>query len=170
MARRPKLGSAGTIFLVAGAFALAFVIWFLFVGRLGTDELWAAIPGSLLAAIATWVVLEQHVVGFSDRAGYLLEAWRLPGYMITGTFEIFRVLLRQLLGGRPAASLLLAVPYDALGDDPGDAAKRALAIAYTTGTPNFIVLGIDRQRGTLVFHQIERSPILAMLKRLGARQ
>jgi len=90
--------------------------------------------------------------------------------MITGTFEIFRVLLRQLLGGRPAASLLLAVPYDALGDDPGDAAKRALAIAYTTGTPNFIVLGIDRQRGTLVFHQIERSPILAMLKRLGARQ
>jgi multisubunit Na+/H+ antiporter MnhE subunit len=169
MARRTKLGGTGTTLLVAGAFALAFVTWFLFVGRLGTDELWGAIPGSLLAAVATWVVLEQHVVGFSDRAGYLLEAWRLPGYMVTGTIEIFRVLLRQLLGGKPAPSLLLAVPYDALGDDPGDAAKRALAIAYTTSTPNFIVLGIDHQRGTLVFHQIERGPILEMLKRLGAR-
>jgi len=156
-------------FLVAGAFALAFAIWFLLVGRLGTDELWGAIPGALLAALATWVVLEQHVVGFSDRAGHLLDAWRLPGYMITGTYAIFRVLLRQLLAGAPAASLLLAVPYDALGDDPGDAAKRALAIAYTTGTPNFIVVGIDHRRGTLVFHQIERGPILTMVKRLGAR-
>jgi multisubunit Na+/H+ antiporter MnhE subunit len=155
--------------LVAGAFALAFVTWFLLVGRLGTDELWGAIPGSLLAALATWVVFEQHVVGFSDRAGHLLEAWRLPGYMITGTLEIFRVLLRQLFAGKPASSLLLAVPYDALGDDPGDAAKRALAIAYTTSTPNFIVLGIDHRRGTLVFHQIERGPIMEMLKRLGAR-
>src|SRR5256714_5941940 len=169
MARRAKLGGAGTALLVGGAFVLAFVTWFLLVGRLGTDEAWAAIPGSLLAAIATWVVLEQHVVGFSDRAGYLLEAWRLPGYMITGSIEIFRVLLRQLFAGKPAASLLLAVPYDALGDDPGDAAKRALAIAYTTSTPNFIVLGIDHRRGMLVFHQIERGPILAMLKRLGAR-
>ena len=48
----------------------------------------------------------------------------------------------------------------------GPNAKRALAIAYTTSTPNFIVLGIDHQRGTLVFHQIEREPILTMLKRL----
>ena len=94
MARRAKLGGAGTALLVGGAFVLAFVTWFLLVGRLGTDEAWAAIPGSLLAALATWVVLEQHVVGFSDRAGHLLEAWRLPGYMITGSVEIFRVLLR----------------------------------------------------------------------------
>ena len=169
MARRAKLGGAGTALLVGGAFVLAFVTWFLLVGRLGTDEAWAAIPGSLLAALATWVVLEQHVVGFSDRAGHLLEAWRLPGYMITGSVEIFRVLLRQLFGRKPADSLLLAVPYEALGDDPGDAAKRALAIAYTTSTPNFIVLGIDKEGGTLVFHQIERGPVLEVLKRLGAR-
>ena len=75
----------------------------------------------------------------------------------------------KLFGRKPADSLLLAVPYEALGDDPGDAAKRALAIAYTTSTPNFIVLGIDKERGTLVFHQIERGPVLEVLKRLGAR-
>jgi hypothetical protein len=74
-----------------------------------------------------------------------------------------------LIGGKPAKSLLLAVPYDAVGDDPGDAAKRALAIAYTTSTPNFIVLGIDLSRGMLVFHQIERGPVLEIVKRLGAR-
>src|SRR3954464_3040177 len=128
MAQRPKLGRAGTMFLVGGAFALAFVTWFLLVGRIGTDELWAAIPGSLLAALATWVVLEQHVVGFSDPAAHPLDAWRPPRYMPTGPIAIFRALLRQLFGGKPAPSLLLAVPYGALGDDPGDAAKRALAI------------------------------------------
>jgi multisubunit Na+/H+ antiporter MnhE subunit len=169
MAERRRLGRAGTALFLVGSFAVAFGAWFLFVGRLGTDELWGAIPGSLLAALATFIVFEQHVVGFSDRAGHLLEAWRLPGYMVTGSYEIFRVLLRQLLGGKPAQSLLLAVPYDALADDPGDAAKRALAIAYTTSTPNFIVLGIDLSRGMLVFHQIERGPVLEIVKRLGAR-
>jgi multisubunit Na+/H+ antiporter MnhE subunit len=89
--------------------------------------------------------------------------------MISDSYRIFRVLLRQLFRGRPADSLLLAVPYDALGDDPGDAAKRALAIAYTTSTPSLIVLGIDQQRGMLVFHQMERGPVPKLLKRLGAR-
>jgi hypothetical protein len=169
MAERPQLGRAGTILFVAGAFALAFLSWFLFVGRLEVDELWAAIPACALSALATYVVWEQHIVGFTDRAGHFLEAWRLPGYMVMGTVEIFRVLLAQLFAGKSAASLVLAVPYEAVGDDPADAARRALAIAYTTSTPNFIVIGIDRERGTLVYHQIKRGPVLEVTKRLGAR-
>src|SRR4051812_46076270 len=147
MANPRKLGATGTIALVAGAFVLSFATWYLFVGRLGTDELWGAIPGSLLAAFATWIVLEQHLVGFSDRAGHLLEAWRLPGYMVKDSYQIFRVLLRQISGGKPAGSLLLAAPYDALGDAPGDSAKRALAIAYASSTPGTVVLGVDFERG-----------------------
>jgi hypothetical protein len=95
--------------------------------------------------------------------------WRLPKYMITGSWEIFEVLFRQLFGGRPADSLMLAVPYEAIGDDDASAARRALAVAYTTSTPNFVVVGIDRKRAHLVFHQIKRSPVLQVTKNLGAR-
>ena len=42
-------------------------------------------------------------------------------------------------------------------DDAG--ARRALAIAYTTITPNFVVVGIDKERAQLVYHQIKQSPI-----------
>lgn len=168
MPERHKPSKAGTAGLVAGAFLLSLVTWYLFVGRLGTDELWGGIPGSALAAIATWVVLEQHIVWFRDFKD-LLEAWRLPGYMVTGSLEIFQVLFAQLLARKPAPSLVLQVPYDALGDDPRDTARRALAVAYTTSTPNFIVLGIDRKRGMLVFHQIKRGPVLEVTKRLGAK-
>lgn len=168
MADPRKLGATGTIALVAGAFVLSFATWYLFVGRLGTDELWGAIPGSALASIATWAVLEQRIVGFRDGKG-LLEAWRLPGYMFTGCYEIFEVLFAQLFLRKPAPSLLLAVPYEYLSDDPHGEGMRALAIGYTTSTPNFVVLGIDRKRGMLVFHQIKRGPVLEITKRLGAR-
>src|SRR5438128_12375075 len=114
MADPRKLGGTGTVALVASAFVLSFVTWYLLVGRLGTDELWGAIPGSLLASIATWVVLEQGVFWFREGRG-ILEAWRLPGYMVTGSLEIFQVLFAQLFARKPAPSLLLAVPYDALG-------------------------------------------------------
>jgi len=168
MADPRKLGGTGTVALVASAFVLSFVTWYLLVGRLGTDELWGAIPGSALASIATWAVLEQHIVAFRDGKG-LLQAWRLPGYMITGCYEIFEVLFAQLFLRKPAPSLLLQVPYEYLSDDPFAEAMRILAVGYTTSTPNFVVLGIDEERGMLVFHQIKRGPVLEMTKRLGAR-
>ena len=95
--------------------------------------------------------------------------WRLPKYMVTGSWEIFEVLFRQLFGGKPAESLMLAVPYEAVGDDDASAALRALAITYTTATPNFVVIGVDHQRRQLVFHQVKRSKVLQITKNLGAR-
>jgi|ERR671925_419242 multisubunit Na+/H+ antiporter MnhE subunit len=164
-ARRQK---SGPLFWAAH-FVVLLGAWFLFVGKIGWNELLAGVVGAAAAATATQIVWAQHVAAFRDNAGWVLQLWRLPKYMITGSWEIFEVLFRQLFGGKPAESLLLAVPYEAVGDDDASAALRALAIAYTTSTPNFIVVGIDRKRGHLVFHQIKRSPILQITRNLGAR-
>jgi multisubunit Na+/H+ antiporter MnhE subunit len=164
-ARRQK---GGPLFWAAH-FVVLFGAWFLFVGKIGWNELIVGTAGAAVAASAAHIVWAQHVAAFRDNAGWVLQMWRLPKYMITGSWEIFEVLFRQLFGGKPAESLLLAVPYEAVRDDETAAALRALAIAYTTSTPNFIVLGIDRKRGHLVFHQIKRSPILQVTKNLGAR-
>ena len=43
------------------------------VGKLDAAELWAAVPGAILAGIASHVVFAQHVAAFRDRAGYLLD-------------------------------------------------------------------------------------------------
>jgi multisubunit Na+/H+ antiporter MnhE subunit len=128
-------------------FAVLLGAWFLFVGKIGWNELIAGTAGSAVAATAAQIVWAQHVAAFRDHAGWVLEMWRLPKYMITGSWEIFAVLLRQLFGGKPAESLLLAVPYEAVGDDDASAARRALAIAYTTSTPNFVVVAASLTGG-----------------------
>jgi multisubunit Na+/H+ antiporter MnhE subunit len=164
-----QLGRTGAVGLWLASFVFALVSWFVFVGKLGWDELIVALVCAAIAASASQLVWSQHAAAFRDHSGKFLQMWRLPKYMITGSWEIFSVLLRQLFGGKRAESLVLQVPYDPVSDDPGDAALRALAIAYTTSTPNFVVIGIDRERGRLVYHQIKRSPVLPMTVKLGAR-
>jgi multisubunit Na+/H+ antiporter MnhE subunit len=164
-----QLSRTGTVGLWLATFVLSLGCWFIFVGKLGWDELVVALVCSAIAASASQLVWAQHAAAFRDHTGKFLQMWRLPKYMITGSWEIFSVLLRQLFGGMPAESLVLAVRYDPVSDDPADAALRALAIAYTTSTPNFVVIGIDRKRGRLVYHQIKRSPVLPVTVKLGAR-
>ena len=154
---------------MAANFGILLGGWFLFVGKAEWAELIAGTAGAAIAASAVQIVWAQHIAGFRDNAGWVLEMWRLPKYMVTGSWEIFEVLFKQLFTGKRAESLLLAVPYEATGEDDASAARRALAVAYTTSTPNFVVVGVDRNRGQLVFHQIKRSPILQVTKNLGAR-
>jgi hypothetical protein len=45
-------------------------------------------------------------------------------------------------------------PFEATGEDPRDAARRALAVTGGTLTPNSIVVGIDADRGVLVRHEL----------------
>ncbi|TMA33768.1 MAG: hypothetical protein E6J88_00480 [Deltaproteobacteria bacterium] len=70
--------------------------------------------------------------------------------------------------GRSAESLFFSVPFDAGGDDDESAFRRALAVAYTSATPNSVVIGIDRKRGLLIYHQLRKSRIAEMTRRLGA--
>jgi multisubunit Na+/H+ antiporter MnhE subunit len=153
----------------AVSFALSLGAWTLFAGKIGWNELVAGGIASAIAATAARIVWAQHIAGFRGHLAWLLAMWRLPVYAVTGTWEIFAVLFLQLFGRKPAESLILAVPFDKGGDDDESAARRALAIAYTTSTPNFIVIGVDGKRGQLVYHQIKRSPILRITKDLGAR-
>ena len=164
-ARRQK---GGPLFWAVN-FVVLLGLWFVFVGKVDWNEVIAGTIACAIAATAAQIVWAQHVAAFRGHARWVLEMWRLPKYMITGSWEIFGVLFRQLFGGRPAESLLLAVPYEAVGDDDASAAFRALAITYTASTPNFVVIGVDRKRGQLVYHQIKRSKVLQVTKNLGAR-
>jgi multisubunit Na+/H+ antiporter MnhE subunit len=164
-----QLSRTGAAGLWLATFVFALCSWFVLVGKLGWDELIVAVVCAAIAASAGQLVWSQNAAAFRDHTGKFLQMWRLPKYMITGSWEIFSVLLRQLFGGKPAESLVLGVRYDPVSDDPSDAALRALAIAYTTSTPNFVVIGIDRPRRRLIFHQIKRSPVLPVTLKLGAR-
>ena len=51
----------------------------------------------------------------------------------------------------------------------GGGGSAALEITYTTATPNFVVLGIVREQGIMLFHQVLKGDIIQMTQNLGAR-
>lgn len=152
------------------AWAFLLLLWHVFEGRFALDVLLYGVVACSLTLVATHVVLRQRLSPLRTQFCFLGQAWRLPKLIVTGTWEVLAVLARQVLLRRPADSLLYSVPFDA-GDDHDDdsAFRRALAIAYTTATPNFVIVGIDREKGLLVYHQIQKSEVPEMTKRLGAK-
>ena len=153
-----------TLLLELGA---SFGLYLLFAAKLSPHELLIGVVVAALAAAATHTVLRERPARFRARLLWIAEARRLPRDVLTGTWQILVVLARHLFTARKAPSLLLEAPFEADGDAAG-ATRRALATAYTTITPNFVVLGFDRGRRRMIFHQVARSPVPEMTARLGA--
>jgi multisubunit Na+/H+ antiporter MnhE subunit len=150
--------------------ALWFGAWLLFVEKFSPAELGVGAVCSLAAAFASEIAWGSRLTAFGGDLGALAQARHLPWLMLSGTCEIFGVLCRHLFTRKKAESLMLAVPFDpGERDDPRDAARRALAVAYTTMTPNFIILGIDQEKRRMLYHQIKRSDVPKMTQNLGAQ-
>ena len=149
--------------------ATSFALMLLYVGKVAPDELIVAAAGSVLTATASRIVLATHIAPMAAQWRAVVQIWRLPKYIVTGTWEVLAVLGAQIFLRRPAESLFHAVPFDTGADDDESAMRRALAISYTTATPNFVIVGIDREKRLLVYHQIRHSKIPEMTKKLGAR-
>ncbi|HET7785877.1 MAG TPA: hypothetical protein VI356_23365 [Myxococcales bacterium] len=149
--------------------SLSFSLMMLYAGKIAPDEALFAALGSAISASASKMVLEKRLAPLRGEWRCAAQIWRLPRYLVSGTWEVLAVLARQIFLRKPAPSLLYGVRFDAGGDDDASALRRALAIAYTTATPNFVVVGIDRPRGLLVYHQVEKGPIPEMTVQLGAK-
>jgi multisubunit Na+/H+ antiporter MnhE subunit len=150
--------------------ALWFGAWLLLVEKFEPAELIFGAVCALIAAAASELAWGTHLNCFTGNVRALVQLYHMPVIVITGTWEIFKVLFRHLLTKHKAESLMLAVDFDAGdADDPNDAMRRALAIGYTTMTPNFVVIGIDQKKGRMLYHQIARSDVPKMTQKLGAR-
>jgi hypothetical protein len=123
---------------------------------------------SVLGAIAGGVVARRELARFSPRWRWVAQCWRIPGYVLSGSWELVVALRRQLFTPGGAESLVRAVAFDAGSGDEASSARRALAVAYTTSTPNFVVIDVVREQGLLLFHQVKRGKVLPMTRRLGA--
>jgi len=145
-------------------------VYLLFTSNLQKPEVYVGIGAAAIAATASAVFESLGVVAFRPRLLDLLRAWRIVGYMFSGSWELLKAMAMQIFTRPGAQSIVFAVPFD-LGedDDPRAAARRALAIIYTTMTPNFVVLGLDRKNRLMLYHQVLSGPVLEITKELGAK-
>ena len=155
--------------LVSISVVTFYLFWIVFSGSFATHELLIGTIGAVLATGGMAVINLQYPARFGPTASNLLAIWRLPWYMLSGTWEIAIVAAKDLIGVKPAKSLFRIARFDAgREDDPRANARRVLAAGYTTAAPNFIVLGVNARDQTLLFHQIERSSVPKMTRQLGA--
>jgi multisubunit Na+/H+ antiporter MnhE subunit len=148
---------------------LFFGAWVLFGGKLELAELLVGGVAAAIAATGSYVAWATHLARFGAHLSWVAQAWRLPLYMVTDTYQVLRILLRHLFTRHKAESLMRAVPYEACGSSDDAAAMRALAITYTNITPAFVVVDIDRERGLMLFHRLEEGELTEMTRKLGAK-
>jgi hypothetical protein len=146
------------------------VLYLAFTANVGWRELIASALAGMLSAASAIIFAHAGKVKFSFRIRDVLQAWRIPQNVVSGTIEVLRALATQLFTARGADSAVRAVRFD-MGDkdDPRDAGRRAMAITYTTATPNFIIMGMVDQQQLMLYHQIVPGKVRKMTRNLGAR-
>lgn len=147
---------------------LAYIAWLAFVGNLSSQELALGAAGAVFSSALSAFVFRRMGIPLRIRFSDAVQLLWIPWYLIEGGWEILSVLLKDLMGVKRSQSLFRAVGYERL-NGPHGFVRRALAVAGTSVTPNFIVLGIDRRRNLLLFFQIRRTGIPRIAKALGAK-
>ena len=144
-------------------------LYLCFTANTGVRELVASVIVAAIATFGTFVFARQAGIKMHLRWRDIIQLWRIPWYALSGTWAILHGLMLQLFSTNGAPSFLAAVRFDIGGDDPASAGRRALAVFYTTMTPNFVVLGLFPNQKLLLFHQIIPGQVLRMTQKLGAR-
>lgn len=143
------------------------LFWTACVASFSAHELIIGIPATVLSAAFCLFVVHKLELRFRPGLADLAEIWRLPWYVTLDVAQVVWMLLLDLAGQR-APSLFRSVPWRENQNSGRGTARRVLAIAYTTVSPNMIVVGIDCEHGQMLFHQVLATKVPRMTQRLGA--
>ncbi len=141
-------GGAGARRAWLGWWVVLTLLWLALADSRRLDELVAAVAVGAAGATAAVLVRAQREVVLRPRARWVLEALRPLGRWPRDLWALARA-----LPSRPAGRIV-EEPFEATGEDPRSAARRALAVVGGSLAPNVIVVGIDAERGVLVRHQL----------------
>ena len=154
--------------LLAITAVLLAVGWIAFVGSVHIHEM---IVGAVVVVLSTafcGLVVSSSTLPVQLRWRDVLEIWRVPKAIVEDTGILLAILFRDLFRGRPAGSFYRVCGFRSSSRDPVIVGRSALAIAYTTMSPNMIVIGIDPAQSHLLFHQVQRDEVPRLTQRLGA--
>jgi hypothetical protein len=141
-------------------------LWMAFVSQTKRDELLVGVVAALIGAIADADVKRENFFEFEPKASWVMSGLLLPWYAAQGCYLTLKAFFLYLFGRHPESNFKVA-GFDATGNDSRSAAKRGLAEAYLTIPPNSIIIGIDRERGRVLMHEIVPSPSTMLEKQLG---
>ena len=167
--RVPATTKPKAIFVALLATLLMSGEWILLVAGTHIDEMIVGAASVLASGAFLLVAHRTSTLHTNFRLSDLAKGWPIPWYVISDIFVITVVLFKDLFGVEKAQSLFRVAGFQTGKKDPVLVARRTLAIAYTSASPNTIVLGIDYTCSRMLFHQIKRAPLPQMTDDLGAK-
>lgn len=144
-------------------------LWVVFVWTGSLDEYIVGVVAVAASLAFTFAVAKTVGLTVRFELRDVLQAWRIPWYIVTDVSQVTMVLIKDILGIAPAGNLFRVCGFDASRHDPVRMARSTLAVVYTTASPSFIVIGIDPDQSRMLFHQVQTSEMPAMARSLGAR-
>lgn len=147
-----------------------FVGWVWLVANLHLHEV---IVGVVVVALSTAfcaLVFRSSTLPLELRWRDILAVRHVPSEIARDTSSVIAILFRDLFRGQPAGSFYRVAGFQASRRDPVLVARAALAVTYTTLSPNMIVIGIDPEQGHMLFHQLQRDSVPTSTRSLGAGQ
>ena len=109
-----------------------------------------------LAATAADAVRAQDLVRFRMRVRWLAGLGAVPKLVLTDSWLLAKALWRQLVRPGSVRGLFRVLPFPVDGDSATAAARRALVTGVVSLTPNTYVVGIERDEGAVLVHQLVR--------------
>lgn len=165
----PPATNSKAIFVALLAVFLMSWEWILLVAGTHKDEMIVGAASVLVSGAFLFVAHRTSTLHTDFRLSDIAKGCRIPWYVIIDIWVIILVLFKDLFGIEKAKSLFRVSGFKTGEKDPVLAARRVLAIAYTSASPNAIVLGIDYTCSRMLFHQLTRAPLPKMTDDLGAK-
>lgn len=137
------------------AWVVSAVLWVVLTDSVQIEELLAAAGVAVLAATAFELVRRQRVAAQAIDPRLLLRGWRVLIRVPADVWRLTRAAFAQAVQRRTARGVVVAIPFTATGEDAGARGRRAVAIGLGSVAPNTVVIGVDREGGRMLVHQLE---------------
>jgi len=142
----------------AAWWVLSMLLWLLLTSTVAPSDGVVGMCASLITAAAGEMVRTRSSIEFRFRLRWFRRAWRIPVSIARDTGMVFAALVRHATGRRRVRGTWAAIPFESGRDDPEESARRALAEIGASISPNSVAVGVDRDDGVLLVHQLVSDP------------
>lgn len=150
-------------------FLILLLLWTIFVSKLSWQELCIGVLAAIAGAIGDAIVKAEGLAPFKPKLRWVLLIFWEPWYVLKGTALVFREFAHACTGRQPRGGFQ-SVPFRYGGSNEVASGRRALFAAYTTISPDTIVVGLDHDRHIALVHQLRSGELPELANRLGAKQ
>lgn len=133
---------------------LGAALWLALIDRVPLSGLLTGVVAAAIGATAAVLVRQQRETVVRPRLRWLPAVGRPLSSLVLELWPLARALVTRGLLRRDETGVVHALPFDAVADEPEQAAYRVLTTTLGSLGPNTIVLDIDVEAHVLYAHQL----------------